>query len=85
MNRILLVLCLFLVAASLFFNSVARAEADPGTDYCQQRAESCMTGCDRYSVTLWGTTWPTPQTMLCIGECSVAYVGCIMLRFREGV
>lgn len=85
MNRILLVLSVFLIAASFCFTAAARAESDPETDYCLQRADTCMTGCERYNVRLWGSTWPTPRTALCIGECTAAYVGCFMLRFREGV
>ena len=85
MNRVFVVFCLVLVATSLVFSSMARAEENPRQDYCLQRASACVDGCDRYNVVLWGTVWPTPRTALCVSECTIAYVGCLMLRFREGV
>ena len=85
MNRAFVFFCLVLVATSLAFSGAARAEQDPQQDYCLQNATACAESCDRYNVVLWGNTWATPRTALCLGECTIAYVGCLMLRFREGV
>jgi hypothetical protein len=85
LNRAFFVLCILLVAVSFLFARAAHAEADPETDYCQQRADACVSQCDQYNARLWGTTIPTPRSALCVAECTVAYVGCIMMRFREGV
>jgi hypothetical protein len=71
--------------ASLAFSSAARAERKPGEDYCLRESSACIEGCEEYNARFWGTSWPTPRTVACIGECTIAYVGCIMLRFREGV
>jgi hypothetical protein len=84
-NRAFVLFCLVLVAASLVFSGAARAEQDPQQDYCLQNSIACVENCDRYSVILWGNVWPTPRTALCLTECTVAYVGCLMMRFREGV
>jgi len=84
-TRAFFLYCMILVAVSVAFSSVARAERSPRQDYCLQQTSACIDGCDVYSVTLWGSTWPTPKTALCVGECTIAYVGCLMLRFREGV
>jgi hypothetical protein len=65
--------------------AVSDPDTDPSTDYCTQRSEACLTSCSQYDIKLWGLSFPSPRTTLCITECSVAYVGCLMLRFHAGV
>lgn len=87
MNRTLLFLSLVLVAASMLFSGLAQAQGgdDPLTDYCTQRSDACLSNCAQYNVSLWGLSVPTPRTFACVGECSIAYVGCLMMRYRLGV
>ena len=84
-NRILLILCLTLVAASFILAGPADARESRQEDYCTRGADVCITQCGQYNFTLFGVDWPSPRTALCVGECTVAYVGCIMMRFRVGV
>lgn len=85
MTRAFLVYCLVLVAVSVLFSGTAHASRDSQQDYCLQESSACIEGCDRYSVTVWGVTWPSVKTALCVTECGIAYAGCLMMRFREGV
>ena len=85
MNRAFLVYCLVLVAVAVVFSGTAHAERSSQQDFCLQESSACIEGCDRYNVTLWGTNWPTVRTALCVTECGIAYAGCLMMRFREGV
>jgi hypothetical protein len=84
-NRAFLALCTGLAVVSFVFSATASAEQNPREDYCLQNASACIDQCDRYNIHLWGISWPTPLTALCVGECSAAYVGCLMMRFRVGV
>jgi hypothetical protein len=78
-----------LLALGLCFTTSALAvsdpDTDPSTDYCTQRSEACLTSCSQYDIKLWGLSFPSPRTTLCIAECTVAYAGCLMLRFHAGV
>ena len=85
MTRAFLLYCLVLVAVSVAFSGAARAERNPQQDYCLQESSNCIESCDRYNVSLWGMDWPTLKTALCITECSIAYAGCLLMRFRQGV
>jgi hypothetical protein len=84
-TRAFLVFCLVLVAVSFVFSGTARAVRDPQEDYCLKESTVCISGCDQYNVRIWGVTVPTVLTGLCITECGIAYAGCLMRRFREGV
>jgi hypothetical protein len=84
-NRNLLILVLMLVVASSAFAIPAMAEEDPTTDYCSKRTDMCLYNCSSYNVTLFGLSVPTPRTGSCVLECGVAYAGCLMMRFHQGV
>ena len=85
MKLTLLILSLFLVAGSFLAASAARAEESSLTDFCGIRFDGCLTQCVQYNVVLFGVSFPSPRSLACGMECTVAYAGCIMMRFREGV
>jgi hypothetical protein len=84
-TRTFLLFCMILVVVSVAFSTSARAERSPRQDYCLQESSACMEGCGEYTIHLWGSEWPTPKYALCVTECGIAYAGCLMMRFREGV
>jgi ABC-type Fe3+-siderophore transport system permease subunit len=84
-TRAFLLFCLVLVVVSVAFSGTARAERNSQQDFCLRQSSACIEGCDQYSVTIWGVTWPSMKTALCVTECGIAYAGCLLMRFREGV
>ena len=85
MKLTLLILSLFLVAGSSLAASTAWAEENSQSDFCGTRFDGCLTHCVQYNVTLFGVSFASPRSVACGLECTVAYAGCIMMRFREGV
>ena len=85
MKLTLLILSLFIVAGSFPGAGVARAKENSQTDFCGNRYDGCFSQCERHNVVLFGLSIPTPRSVACGVECTVAYAGCIMMRFRVGV
>jgi hypothetical protein len=85
MKLTLLILSLFIVTGSLFVSTTAWAKDDPQSDYCSSRLDGCYGGCAQYNFHIVGMNFPSPRSVACGLECSVAYAGCLMMRFREGV
>jgi hypothetical protein len=85
MKLTLLILSLFIVAGSFLAASAALAKEDSRTDFCTLRIDSCFAQCAQYNFSIGSTSFPSPRSVACGLECSLAYAGCLMMRFREGV
>lgn len=85
MIRSSLSLVLLLFALSFLVTPSAHARVDPTQDYCSQRSRACLTNCTNYNAEIFGISVPTPRTVTCVAECSIAYAGCLMMRFHQGV
>ena len=85
LNRVFLILCLVLVAASFVLSGSARAGDSRQQDYCSVDVAACYNQCSQYNYTVMNISFASPRTLVCYGECSLAYAGCLMMRFRLGV
>lgn len=85
MKLTLLILSLLLVAVSFLAAGAAWAKEDPQTDFCSLRLDGCFTQCTQYNFRIGGMSFASPRSVACGLECTIAYAGCLMMRFREGV
>ena len=85
MKLTLLILSLFIVTGSFPGAGAVWAVEDSQTDFCTIRYDGCFSQCAQHNVVIFGVDVPTPRSIACGVECTVAYAGCMMMRFREGV
>ena len=64
MNRVLLILCLVLVAASFVLSGPAEARESRDEDYCTVGADACISQCGQYNASFFGVEIATPRALL---------------------